>query len=165
MTSSNEKNFRVTGLCGGNPPVTGGFPSQRPVTQSFDVFFDVHLNKQLNKPSRCWWFATPWRSLWRHMDLYAHCIVNYFRYWWPMPVFPLCSPGDLYFFYGLFHHSLRVPGIHGRRILPSLWVEIYFDNIWSFYEKWLFSNLLSIVMSAGSSSENCDPVTHSESRC
>ena len=26
-------------LCEGNPPVTGGFPSQRPVTQSFNVFF------------------------------------------------------------------------------------------------------------------------------
>ena len=26
-------------LCEGNPPVTGGFPSQRPVKQSFDVFF------------------------------------------------------------------------------------------------------------------------------
>ena len=142
MTSSNEQNFRVTGLCGGNPPVTGGFPSQRPVTQSFDVFFDVHLNKQLSKPSSRWWFATPWRSLWRHRDLYVHCIVNYFRYWWPMPVFPLCSLGDLYFFRGLFHHSLRVPGIHGRRILPSLWVEsqhwrycIKILNRWRFHEK------------------------------
>ena len=26
-------------LCDGNPPVTGGFPSQRPVTRSFDIFF------------------------------------------------------------------------------------------------------------------------------
>ena len=26
-------------LCEENPPVTGGFPSQRPVTWSFDVFF------------------------------------------------------------------------------------------------------------------------------
>ena len=28
-------------LCEGNPPVTGGFPSQRPVTRSFVVFFDM----------------------------------------------------------------------------------------------------------------------------
>ena len=28
-------------LCAGNSPVTGEFPSQRPVTQSFDVFFDL----------------------------------------------------------------------------------------------------------------------------
>ena len=31
--------------------VTGEFPSQRPVTQSFDVFFDLHLNKRLSKQS------------------------------------------------------------------------------------------------------------------
>ena len=30
-------------LCEGNPPATVGFPSQRPVTQSFGVFFDVRL--------------------------------------------------------------------------------------------------------------------------
>ena len=31
-------------LCEGNSPVTGEFPSQRPVTQSFDVFFDLRMN-------------------------------------------------------------------------------------------------------------------------
>ena len=31
-------------LCEENPPVTGGFPSQRPVTRNFDIFFD--LNKR-----------------------------------------------------------------------------------------------------------------------
>ena len=36
-------------LCEGNPPVTGGFPSQRPVTRSFDVFFDPRLNKRSSK--------------------------------------------------------------------------------------------------------------------
>ena len=34
-------------LCERNPPVTGGFPSQRPVTWSFDAVFDLHLNKWL----------------------------------------------------------------------------------------------------------------------
>ena len=28
-------------LCAGKSPVTGEFPAQRPVTQSFDVFFDM----------------------------------------------------------------------------------------------------------------------------
>ena len=46
-------------LCAGNSPVTGEFPSQRPVTRSFDVFFDLRLNKQLSKQSRGWWFETP----------------------------------------------------------------------------------------------------------
>ena len=36
-------------LCAGNSPVTGQFPAQRPVTRGFDVFFDLHLNKQLRK--------------------------------------------------------------------------------------------------------------------
>ena len=30
----------------GNSPVTGEFPSQRPVTRSFDVFFDLRLTKR-----------------------------------------------------------------------------------------------------------------------
>ena len=30
-------------ICAGNSPVTGEFPTQRPVMQSFDVFFDLRL--------------------------------------------------------------------------------------------------------------------------
>ena len=41
VTSSNGNIFRVTGLLWGNSPVTGEFPAQRPVTRSFDVFFEV----------------------------------------------------------------------------------------------------------------------------
>ena len=33
----------------GNSPGTGEFPTQKPVTRSFDVFFDLRLNKRLNK--------------------------------------------------------------------------------------------------------------------
>ena len=36
-------------ICEGNPPVTVEFPSQRPVTRSFDVLFDLRLNKWLSK--------------------------------------------------------------------------------------------------------------------
>ena len=36
-------------LCAGNTPVPGEFPAQRPVTRSFDVFFDLRLkNAQVN---------------------------------------------------------------------------------------------------------------------
>ena len=31
-------------LCAGNSPVTGEFPSQMPVTRTFDLFFDLRLN-------------------------------------------------------------------------------------------------------------------------
>ena len=57
-----ETFFALLALCEGNPPVTGGFPSQRPVTRSFDVVFDVRLDKRLNKQWKCWWFETPWCS-------------------------------------------------------------------------------------------------------
>ena len=36
-------------ICAGNSPVPGEFPAQRPVTRSFDVFFDLRLNKRLSK--------------------------------------------------------------------------------------------------------------------
>ena len=36
-------------LCARNSPVIGEFPAQRPVTQSFDIFFDLRLNKRLSK--------------------------------------------------------------------------------------------------------------------
>ena len=39
-------------LCAGNSPVSGEFPAQRPVTRSFDVFFDLHLIKRLSKHSQ-----------------------------------------------------------------------------------------------------------------
>ena len=45
-------------ICAGNSPVPGEFPAQRPVTRSFDVFFDLRLNKRLSKQSRGWWFET-----------------------------------------------------------------------------------------------------------
>ena len=56
MTSSNGNIFRITGhLCG---EFTGPreFPAQRPVTQSFDVFFDLRMNKRLSKQSWGWLF-------------------------------------------------------------------------------------------------------------
>ena len=36
-------------FCAGNSPVAGEFPAQRPVTWSFDVFFDLSLKQQLSK--------------------------------------------------------------------------------------------------------------------
>ena len=55
-------------ICAGNSPVPGEFPTQRPVTRSFDVFFDQHLNKRLSKRWWGWWFETLSRSLWRHRN-------------------------------------------------------------------------------------------------
>ena len=48
-------------LCAGNSPVISEFPSQSPVTQSFYVFFDLHMNKRLSKPPWGWYLR-------RHVD-------------------------------------------------------------------------------------------------
>ena len=55
-------------ICAGNSPVSGEFPAQKPVTRSFDVFFDVRLIKRLSKRSRGWWFETLSYPLWRHRN-------------------------------------------------------------------------------------------------
>ena len=69
MTWSKGNKFRVTGPLWGNPTVIGGFSSQRPVTQRFDIFFDLHLNKRLGKQSGRQWFQTPSRLLWNQCNL------------------------------------------------------------------------------------------------
>ena len=67
MTSSNENIFRVTGhLCGEFTGHWWEFPAQTPATRSFDVFFDLRLNKRLSKQWWGWWFETPSHPLWRH---------------------------------------------------------------------------------------------------
>ena len=63
-----ETFYAVLALCAGNSPVTGVFPAQRPLTRSFDVFFNMRLNKRLSKQSWGWWFETPSGSLWCHCN-------------------------------------------------------------------------------------------------
>ena len=38
------------------------------MTRTFDVFFDLRLNKRLSKQSRGWWFETESDSLWRRCN-------------------------------------------------------------------------------------------------
>ena len=59
MTSSNGNIFRVTGPLCGEFTGPGEFPTQRPVTRSFDVYFDLRLNKRLSKQPWGWWFEMP----------------------------------------------------------------------------------------------------------
>ena len=78
----------------GNSPVPGDFPTQRPVTRSFDVFFDLRLNKRLSKQSGGWWFEMPSRPLWRHCNvsilglcikivpLSMQCVPRWMEYMW-----------------------------------------------------------------------------------
>ena len=63
MTSSNGTIFNVTGPLCGEFTGPGEIPTQRPVMQSFEVFFDLRLNKRLSKQ--------PWnRDLRRHRGHY-----------------------------------------------------------------------------------------------
>ena len=70
MTSSNERNFRITVL------LCGEFTGHRwiPLTKTSDAelwCFDLRLNKRLSKQSWGWWFETLWCSLWRHHNEWA----------------------------------------------------------------------------------------------
>ena len=67
-------------ICAGNSPVPGEFPTQRPVTRSFDVYFDLRPNKRLSKQPWGWWFETPTRSLWRQCNGTTHdCHADFRR--------------------------------------------------------------------------------------
>ena len=86
MTSSNGNTFRVTGPLCGEFTGPGEFPTQRPVTRSFDVLFDLRLNKRLSKQPWGWWFETPSWSLWRQRNAILSreeisYLSNYVTYW------------------------------------------------------------------------------------
>ena len=66
MTSSNGNKWKRHQMETGH--LCGKFPAQRPVTRSFDVFFDLRLNKRLSKQSWGWWFETLSRPFWRHRN-------------------------------------------------------------------------------------------------
>ena len=75
-------------ICAGNSPVSGEFSAQRPVARSFDIFFDLRLNKWLCKQSWGWWFETLSCPLWRHRN------GKQATQWtpWGQPLGPLVSP-------------------------------------------------------------------------
>ena len=83
-------------ICAGNSPVTGEFPTQRPVTRSFDVYFDLRPKERLSKQWWGWWFETLSRSLWRHRNVHkcsAWCVTvpsrNDDMAWKRVPLFPI----------------------------------------------------------------------------
>ena len=109
-------------LCAGNSPVTGEFPSQMPVTQSFDVFFDLHLNTRLRKQSWRRGFETPLCPMWRHCNCdITGTAMNVPRLW------PFIHNGshDLGWYF-MFNTLLRSIGmLNGVCILSFLVRSIY----------------------------------------
>ena len=77
MTLSNENIFRVTGLL--REEFTD--PRWTPRTKASDAelwcFFDLCLNKRLNKQSWGWWFETLSHPLWRHSNVRS--FFHYYR--------------------------------------------------------------------------------------
>ena len=114
MTSSNGNIFRVTGPLCGEFTGPGEFPTQRPVTRSFDVFFDLRLNKRLSRQPWGWWFETPSWSLWRQ------CNVN--------RVYPL--PRRTWDELSHTHYSGRDPWKKDKRRLSQLEIKTsYFPRM------------------------------------
>ena len=120
MTSSNGNIFHITGFCAGNSPVTGEFTAQRPVTRSFDVFFDLRLNKQLSEQSWGWWFETPSGSLWRHSNVQ-------FCTWWSSCWIISCA-NMIWNLYILFHlHCMTWTQI--SYCLVCQWYSIFYSTV------------------------------------
>ena len=106
MTSSNENIFRVTGHLYGEFTGDRWIPRTKTRARSFDVFFDLRLNKRLSKQSWGWWF-----------DLQSHFVKE------------LLPKG--YVFWGIFFCDERKINLcfHGtqRRIDPILSSSEYFQ--------------------------------------
>ena len=113
MTSSNGNIFGVTGPLCGEFTGPGEFLTQRPVTWSFDVVFDIRLNKRFSKQPWGWWFETPSLSLWRHCNDKVH------------------SKGDLTLYSkGTMFNTLR-PRQNGRHVTDDSFKRIFLNgNVW-----------------------------------
>ena len=129
-------------LCEGNLPVTGGFPPQRPVTRSFDVFCDLRLDERLSKRSRHRWFESPWRSLWRHCNVmtlvdFVH-ILQHSRVHWQYDGNSLCMSRyqwnletvSILFVLMLPHEMPTTHGLkHPISTAKGLWVNRQIDSM------------------------------------
>ena len=69
MTSSNGNIFCDTCPLGRESICHRWIPLRKPVTRSFDVFFDMCLKKRLSKQWKRQWFETPSRSLWCYCNI------------------------------------------------------------------------------------------------
>ena len=107
-------------ICAGNSPVPGEFPTQRPVTRSFDVYFDLRPNKRLSKQSLGWWFETLSPPLWRHRNaintfsLFTFSYAHTHTHMLGIAISLCMSYGIVYMTYDptFFHLRTIGPGFH-----------------------------------------------------
>ena len=106
-----ETFFVLLAICAGNSPVTGEFPAQRPVTRSFDVFFDLCLNKWLSKQLWGWWVEMPSHhdnvNAMRKVRFETMMLLEGIRSGRCIYILSCCS-GGLYWYYYLATLSLKV---------------------------------------------------------
>ena len=79
------------------------------MTRSFDVIFDLSLNKRLSKQPWGWWFETPAWSLWRHRNDGNYVCVDGLSVRW-IRRSSVVSPQKervIHSFYGFFDGSLN----------------------------------------------------------
>ena len=126
-------------ICVGNSPFPGEFTIQRPVTRSFDVFFDLRLNKRLSKQSWGWWFETPSRPLWHHRND-SGSTDWFLLHEWSVPVIGHTGIACEILFCGITRHLFledwQFPGTKGSWASISStcmqshwWGIIYYDTL------------------------------------
>ena len=120
MTPSNGNIFRVTGPLCGEFTGPGEFPTQRPMTRSFDVFFDLRLNKRLSKQPWGWWFETPSWSLWRHRNALKWCLWTVITIWYDTVIWKPPS-------YWRFHYAFATRKL-GTLLSCRFIISIYHDH-------------------------------------
>ena len=117
-------------ICAGNSPVPGEFPAQRPVTRSFEIFFDLRLNKRMSKQPWGWWFETLSCPLWRHCNVRSWSVC----YWCT-----IYSTRQL-----IYSHTVCD---------LSYWILLYFYNI-GIDKPYYFSSVLFLFLSHFSSASS-----------
>ena len=142
MTSSNGNIFHVTGHLCGEFTGPGEFPAQSPVARSFNVFFDLRLNKRLSKQSWGWWFETLLCPLWRHCNgnspLAMHISIS---------KLPLFQPKMILFLDAAYMHphakksqcAIKLQYWSFCTLLPEIFVGIKLTIVqWSFQKTCLY---------------------------
>ena len=156
-----------------NPSTTGGVSSLRPMTQSFDVFVELCLNKWLSKQSTHRWLETQSRSSWRHCNATAEiwrCRKTFRRwcagprvYWWPGSLMSECC--DLF----LFDIVLCISSLEINNITSCV-INKWYNNL-CYYRWWImrwlwnyFCNWWYILLSQSTRKYEPIPLTWSSWR-
>ena len=131
-------------ICAGNSPVPGEFPTQRPVTRSFDVFFDLRVNKRLSKQSWGWWYETPSCPLWSH-----HNVIFFFYLCWDYYI--SCRSLDVILIFIIFQPWTHLSFVNATW---NIWhPERHRIHIW-----WSHMHLYKAVYHAGNAGGSLTPL-------